>query len=78
MAVTMALAGPAALVHAQQPVSAPAVRTTEGPNVIIKSEHRRLPFPRDIQRIAVGDTDIELSDQRLRVRFLVHEARSRE
>jgi Flp pilus assembly secretin CpaC len=54
----MALTGPAALVYAQQPVSAPAVRTAEGPNVIIKSEHRRLPFTLDIQRIAVGDTDI--------------------
>ena len=58
LAVTMALAGPAALVCAQQPTPAPAVRSAEGPNVIIKSEHRRLPFTLDIQRIAVGDTDI--------------------
>jgi Flp pilus assembly secretin CpaC len=26
--------------------------------VVIRSQHRRLPFARDIQRIAVGDTDI--------------------
>jgi Flp pilus assembly secretin CpaC len=58
LAVIMALAGPAALAHAQQPASVPAVQSTEAPNVIIKSEHRRLPFTRDIQRIAVGDTDI--------------------
>jgi Flp pilus assembly secretin CpaC len=54
----MALAGPAALVRAQQPAFAPTTQSAEGPNVIIKSEHRRLPFTRDIQRIAVGDTDI--------------------
>ena len=58
LAVSMAMAGPAALVRAQQPASVPTAQSTEGPNVIIKSEHRRLPFTRDIQRIAVGDTDI--------------------
>jgi len=58
LAVTMALAGPAALVRAQQPASVSAASSTEAPNVIIKSEHRRLPFTRDIQRIAVGDIDI--------------------
>ena len=58
LAVTMALAGPAALVYAQQPLPAPVARSGEGPNVIIKSEHRRLPFTQDIQRLAVGDTDI--------------------
>ncbi len=29
-----------------------------GPTVIIKSQHRRLPFTQDIQRIAIGDTEI--------------------
>lgn len=33
-------------------------RADEGLNVIIKSQHRRLPFAQDIQRIAVGDTEI--------------------
>src|SRR5262245_1413267 len=40
----------------QSPAS---VRTTGSePTVIIKSQHRRLPFAQDIQRIAVGDTEI--------------------
>src|SRR5713226_9312540 len=29
-----------------------------GPSVIIKSQHRRLIFPQEIQRIAIGDTEI--------------------
>jgi Flp pilus assembly secretin CpaC len=32
--------------------------TADGLTVVIKSQHRRLPFPLDIQRIAVGDTEI--------------------
>ena len=30
----------------------------DGPTVVIKSQHRRMAFTRDIQRIAVGDTEI--------------------
>ncbi len=33
-------------------------RADGGLSVIIKSQHRRLPFPQDIQRIAVGDSEI--------------------
>ena len=56
--MTMALPGPAALVSAQQATPASDIRGAGPTNVIIKSEHRRLPFPQDIQRVAVGDTDI--------------------
>ena len=37
---------------------APAALDAAGQNVIIKSQYRRLMFPQDIQRIAVGDTEI--------------------
>ena len=38
---------------------APALQApAEAPTIIIKSQHRRLTFPQDIQRIAVGDTEI--------------------
>ena len=32
--------------------------TAAPPTVVIKSQHRRLVFPKDIERIAVGDTEI--------------------
>ena len=32
--------------------------TAQTPNVVIKSQYRRLPFTQDIQRIAVADTEI--------------------
>ena len=32
------------------------------PTIVIKSQHRRMPFPRDIQRIAVGDPKILLAE----------------
>jgi Flp pilus assembly secretin CpaC len=48
-------AGPA---HARQvPQSAP-VSTAAAQNVIIKAQYQRLVFPQDIQRVAVGDTEI--------------------
>lgn len=36
----------------------PAGVNAEAQNVVIKSQYRRLMFPQDIQRIAVGDTEI--------------------
>jgi Flp pilus assembly secretin CpaC len=41
-----------------QVAPAPVGINAEGQNVIIKSQYRRLIFPQDIQRIAVGDTEI--------------------
>jgi len=43
-------------------VPPPAGVNAEGQNVIIKSQYRRLMFPQDIQRIAVGDTEILSAD----------------
>jgi Flp pilus assembly secretin CpaC len=40
------------------PAQTPAGVDAAGQNVVIKSQYRRLTFPQDIQRIAVGDTDI--------------------
>src|SRR5207253_523535 len=53
-----ASAGPAQLAPAQPPAAVDAA----GQNVIIKSQYRRLIFPQDIQRIAVGDTEILSAD----------------
>ncbi len=35
-----------------------ATPSTEAPNVVIRSQYRRLPLPQDIQRIAVADPEI--------------------
>jgi Flp pilus assembly secretin CpaC len=43
------------------PTRQPAPAVTPAPmpiQTVIKSQHVRLPFPRDIQRVAVGDTEI--------------------
>src|SRR5262249_42816777 len=41
------------------PVRPPLGLAADGnPTVVIRSQHRRLPFVQDIQRIAVGDTEI--------------------
>ena len=41
------------------PASQPSnVQTTDGLTVVIRSQYRRLAFPQEIQRIAVGDTEI--------------------
>src|SRR5207249_1622459 len=37
---------------------APALQVAGELAVVIKSQHRRMPFAQDIQRIAVGDTEI--------------------
>ena len=43
---------------AAQVSQAPNAQTADGLTVVIKSQYRRLIFPQDIQRIAVGDTEI--------------------
>ena len=48
-----------ALSAAAAPVSARQLAAEPGtPLVVIRSQYRRLPFPQDIQRIAVADTEI--------------------
>ena len=49
----VALSAAAAPVSARQLAAAP-----DTPLVVIRSQYRRLPFPQDIQRIAVADTEI--------------------
>lgn len=49
---TQPLGAASALGHSQLAVA------PDRPNVVIKSQHRRLTFAEDIRRIAVGDTDI--------------------
>ena len=46
--------------HAQiQLLPAPTGQVAPGNlTLVIKSQHRRLPFAQDIQRLAVGDTEI--------------------
>ena len=53
-------AEPALAGQAIQPREAAATQTLTGsaPNVLIKSQHRRLSFPLDIKRIAVGNAEI--------------------
>jgi pilus assembly protein CpaC len=55
--------GPASAQQAQfqPPARQPANTQTAadgGPTTIIKSQHKRLTFPQEIQRIAIGDTEI--------------------
>jgi Flp pilus assembly secretin CpaC len=45
----------AAEAQSPQPVTPPGADST---TVVIRSQHRRLPFGQDIQRLAVGDTDV--------------------
>ena len=40
------------------PSQAPNVQAADTPLVVIRSQYRRLPFPQDIRRIAVADTEI--------------------
>ena len=55
LAVMTAASASARQLTAAQPA---AVVDAAGQNVIIKSQYRRLIFPQDVQRIAVGDTEI--------------------
>lgn len=48
---------PAAAATSAQAASQPAM-AADRLNVVIKAQHRRLTFAEDIQRVAVGDTDI--------------------
>src|SRR5215471_12142792 len=50
--------GPALVYAAPSPLQLPLAQAADNPTVVIKSQHKRLPFDHDIQRIAVGDTEI--------------------
>src|SRR5437667_2835683 len=50
--------GPALALQLQFQTPPPNTQTASALTAIIKSQHRRLLFPQDIQRIAVGDTEI--------------------
>ena len=44
--------------YAQVAVAQPGVQPLGAVNVLIKSQYRRLTFTQDVQRVAVGDTEI--------------------
>lgn len=60
--VVMASSPSAPARAAQVPLASSAARADRSPGdepvIVIRSQHRRLTFPSDIQRIAVGDTEI--------------------
>jgi pilus assembly protein CpaC len=63
-ALFLLLSAPYGWTQVQPPnvTAPPIVRPAGGPIAIIKSQHMRLPFPKDVERIAVGDSEILSSE----------------
>jgi pilus assembly protein CpaC len=57
-AAVAAIGAPQTVAYAQVAVAQPGVPPLAAVNVLIKSQYRRLTFTQDVQRVAVGDTEI--------------------